>query len=300
MRYCFLRFPGGKPKAFTMSYDDGVRADIRLAEICNRYGVKCTFNINAGMIHQESGHRRLCADEIREHLLGAGHEIAVHGFMHRAPGILRPIDAMQDVLNDRLGLEKEFGGIIRGMAYPDSGITKIHPGTNYETIRQILQDLGIALIVRAVLILQVADYDSLLISLGLIPLLFGGGKFFSDSARFTKHLSGVFGHIVLYIAVLVAVVVYAVYPVEDMFCPFPRGMKQRRHIGEQDIRSAPCAPPASDAAGTPPELHAFPIFQGTRGLSPSLLLPPFPRTQGRRKGGPPFGRPPLKAESDDG
>lgn len=80
--------------------------------------------------------------------------------------------------------------------------------------------LGIALVVRAALILQVADYDSLLISLGLIPLLFGGGKFLSDSVRFTKHLSGVFGHIVLYIAVLVAVVVYAVYPVEDMFYYF--------------------------------------------------------------------------------
>jgi hypothetical protein len=38
----------------------------------------------------------------------------------------------------------EFGGIIRGMAYPDSGITKIHPGTSYETIRQILAGSGIA------------------------------------------------------------------------------------------------------------------------------------------------------------
>jgi peptidoglycan/xylan/chitin deacetylase (PgdA/CDA1 family) len=143
MRYRFLRFPGGKPKAFTMSYDDGVRQDIRLAEICCKYGVKCTFNLNSGLIHPEPGHRRLCADEIREHLLGAGHEIAVHGFNHQAPGAARPIDTMQEVLKDRLGLEKEFGGIIRGMAYPDSGITKIHPGTSYETIRLILQDLGI-------------------------------------------------------------------------------------------------------------------------------------------------------------
>ena len=143
MRYCFLRFPGGKPKAFTMSYDDGVRQDIRLAEICCKYGVKCTFNLNSGLIHPEPGHRRLCADEIREHLLGAGHEIAVHGFNHQAPGAARPIDTMQEVLKDRLGLEKEFGGIIRGMAYPDSGITKIHTGTSYETIRQILKDLGI-------------------------------------------------------------------------------------------------------------------------------------------------------------
>ena len=143
MRYCFLRFPGGKPKAFTMSYDDGVRQDIRLAEICCKYGVKCTFNLNSGLIHPEPGHRRLAACEIREHLLGAGHEIAVHGFNHQAPGAARPIDTMQEVLKDRLGLEKEFGGIIRGMAYPDSGITKIHTGTSYETIRQILKDLGI-------------------------------------------------------------------------------------------------------------------------------------------------------------
>ena len=36
-----LRFPGGKRKALTLSYDDGVRQDIRLAELLNRYGVKC-------------------------------------------------------------------------------------------------------------------------------------------------------------------------------------------------------------------------------------------------------------------
>ena len=144
MRYCFLRFPGGKPKAFTMSYDDGVRADIRLAQICCRHGVKCTFNVNGGMMHQEPGHHRLCADEIRQHLQGTGHEIAVHGFNHQAPGAARPAAAIGGVLEDRRTLEKLFGGIIRGMAYPDSGITKIHPGTNYETIRRILQDLGIA------------------------------------------------------------------------------------------------------------------------------------------------------------
>ena len=144
MRYCFLRFPGGKPKAFTMSYDDGVRADIRLAQICCQYGVKCTFNVNSGMMHSEPGHHRLCADEIRQHLQGRGHEIAVHGFNHQAPGAARPTAAIGSVLEDRKALEKTFGGIIRGMAYPDTGITKIHPGTNYETIRRILQDLGIA------------------------------------------------------------------------------------------------------------------------------------------------------------
>ena len=144
MRYRFLRFPGGKPKAFTMSYDDGVRADIRLAEICCKYGVKCTFNVNAGMIHPEPGHSRLTADEIRNCLHGKGHEIAVHGYMHRASGALPPLDLIQEVLNDRLSLEKEFGGIIRGMAYPDTGINRIHTGSSYESIRRNLQDLGIA------------------------------------------------------------------------------------------------------------------------------------------------------------
>ena len=144
MRYCFLRFPEGKPKAFTMSYDDGVREDIRLAEICNRYGVKCTFNINSGMIPQEPDNKRLTANEIQEHLLQAGHEVAVHGSKHRAPGLQRPIDVIQDVLNDRLKQEQLFGRIVRGMAYPDSGINKLHSGNSYETIRQNLQDLGIA------------------------------------------------------------------------------------------------------------------------------------------------------------
>ena len=143
MRYRFLRFPGGKPKAFTLSYDDGVREDIRLAQICDRYGVKCTFNINAGMLSAEPGHHRLCAHEIRDGLQAKGHELAVHGYMHRAPGIIGSTATIQEVLTDRLELEKEFGGIIRGMAYPDSGITKLHAGVTYEAIRRNLQELGI-------------------------------------------------------------------------------------------------------------------------------------------------------------
>lgn len=32
MKYNFLRYPGGKTKAVTFSYDDGAAADMRLAE----------------------------------------------------------------------------------------------------------------------------------------------------------------------------------------------------------------------------------------------------------------------------
>ena len=144
MRYRFIRFPEGKAKAVTFSYDDGTREDIRLAETLDRYGMKGTFNINSGMMSPVNGAGRMSAEEIERHLLAKGHEVAVHGLMHRAPGAQRPIDGIRDVLDDRLGLEKAFGRIIRGMAYPDSGIRNMQNGASYENIRQYLQDLDIA------------------------------------------------------------------------------------------------------------------------------------------------------------
>lgn len=50
---------------------------------------------------------------------------------------------MTDVLDCRLQLESMFGRIIRGMAYPDTGIRTILPGMSYENIRQNLKDLDI-------------------------------------------------------------------------------------------------------------------------------------------------------------
>ena len=51
----FMRFPGGLGKALTLSYDDGVEQDIKLIDILNRYGLKCTFNLNSGCYAPE-GH----------------------------------------------------------------------------------------------------------------------------------------------------------------------------------------------------------------------------------------------------
>lgn len=142
MHYRFLRYPGGKTKAVTFSYDDGCRHDIRLAETLSRYGIKGTFNLNSGsLLKPDDWH--LTADEIRTNILDAGHEIAVHGKYHMAPGLSRPADAIRDVLDGRLELERIFGRIIRGYAYPDTGITAFENGASYENIRGNLQDLGI-------------------------------------------------------------------------------------------------------------------------------------------------------------
>ena len=143
MKYRFLRFPDGKLKALTLSYDDGVRSDIRLAEICSSHGVKCTFNINSERMYRNEGNE-LNAEELKTQILAKGHEIAVHGARHMAPGIALPVQGIADVLNCRLALEKELGMMIRGMAYPDSGVTKMHNGNNYDDVKSHLKALGIA------------------------------------------------------------------------------------------------------------------------------------------------------------
>lgn len=42
----------GKKKAVTFSYDDGVVQDIRFVELLNKYELKCTFNLNSGIMNK--------------------------------------------------------------------------------------------------------------------------------------------------------------------------------------------------------------------------------------------------------
>lgn len=143
MRYRFLRFPGGLYKAVTLSYDDGCRDDIRFSETICAHGLKCTFNINSGFIAEKEGDWHLTREQIKKYLIDTGNEIAVHGKYHRALGKVTPVDGIRDVLECRTELENDFGMIIRGMAYPDSGITRFENGADYSDIKHYLKDLGI-------------------------------------------------------------------------------------------------------------------------------------------------------------
>ncbi len=140
MRSVFLRFPGGKAKAVTFSYDDGVVQDKRLAELFDAYGMKATFNMNSEKFRKFN----FTKEEIHEYFLDKGHEIAVHGAFHRANGNSRPIEGIRDVLDCRLELEEKCDRIIRGMAYPDTGITQMGNFGNYQNIREYLVNLDIA------------------------------------------------------------------------------------------------------------------------------------------------------------
>lgn len=140
MRSVFMRYPDGKAKALTFSYDDGVHQDERLAGIFDKYGMKGTFNFNCdysrGQIYTK--------EQIKEIFLSKGHEIAVHGANHRANGNMRPIEGIIDVLDCRLELEEKCDSIIRGMAYPDTGIVQMGNFGTYEMVKQYLTELDIA------------------------------------------------------------------------------------------------------------------------------------------------------------
>lgn len=140
MRSVFMRYPDGKAKAVTFSYDDGVPQDERLAQLFDKYGLKCTFNFNCAYARKAS----FSKEQIHEYFLSKGHEIAIHGANHRANGNLRPIEGIRDVLECRLELEEKCERIIRGMAYPDTGITQMGNFGTYEMIKTYLAELDIA------------------------------------------------------------------------------------------------------------------------------------------------------------
>lgn len=121
----FMRFPEGKKKALTLSYDDGVEQDIRLIETMQKHGLKGTFNLNSGLYPPEGKvypagtiHRRLTKQQATEVYTDSGMEVAVHGAVHPFLEQLPANLCLNDVVKDRENLEEQFGTIIRGMAYP--------------------------------------------------------------------------------------------------------------------------------------------------------------------------------------
>lgn len=140
MKYNFLRFPEGKAKAITLSYDDGHSKDIKLLEIINKYGLKCTFNLVGTKVEEE---KPLSKEFIRENMLLKGHEIAIHGYNHRAQDVIRSIEGIREIIDCRIALERAFGMIVRGMAFPDNAVNRFEKPEAYNRIRRFLCDLEV-------------------------------------------------------------------------------------------------------------------------------------------------------------
>jgi hypothetical protein len=134
-----MRFPGGRAKALTLSYDDGVFEDYRLIDIMTRHGLKGTFNINGGLFGQApaKAHReRLTVEQTLALYLPSGNELALHGFTHPHMEEEPQDHLIYEVVQDRISLESKTGTIVRGMAYPF--------GTTSEAVVSALRAAGVA------------------------------------------------------------------------------------------------------------------------------------------------------------
>lgn len=125
-RFDTLLFPGGKSKAFTLSYDDGVVQDRRLAELFRKYGLKCSFNLGSGVLgHQEvrsvPGEKELDVSKISPEEVAQvyrGHEICGHGLYHSALNSIGTPLAMYEIIEDKRRLEAISGKPLKMFAYP--------------------------------------------------------------------------------------------------------------------------------------------------------------------------------------
>lgn len=123
-------------------WDDGVLDDIRVAEICRKYGAKASFNLNFGL-HQAGRQLswryrdtkdvwRLGRDEFRS--VYEGFTIANHTLTHPHLEKLPLDEARRNIREGREALEQHFGCAVTGFAYPF--------GTYNDEVRAAVRETG--------------------------------------------------------------------------------------------------------------------------------------------------------------
>ena len=119
---------GGKKKALTFSYDDGVTQDLRLIRLFDKYGLKATFNLNSELLGKSGelffgekrvSHDKLRAEDVEE--IYSDHEVAVHTLTHVNLAEQTDFEVVRQVEEDRKNLERLSKKSVYGMAYPCSG-----------------------------------------------------------------------------------------------------------------------------------------------------------------------------------
>lgn len=120
-----MLFPQGKKRALTFSYDDATIYDKKLVALMNQYGMKGTFNLNAGLFSdkhignvdgKEIDFFRIDAEEVKA--LYEGHEVASHTFTHPSLTEVEESVGTEEVLKDKKVLEELVGYPVTGFAYP--------------------------------------------------------------------------------------------------------------------------------------------------------------------------------------
>ena len=146
MRYTsvYLRFPGGKSRCLSLSYDDCVQQDEQLCDLMEAYGIAGTFNVNSGLYVSEDHifepgqiHRHVTQKKAAElYSRSPLFEVATHSYTHPYLQNLPPVQITQQIMEDRLAIESQFGCVCRGHAYPF--------GTYNQQVIDCLRACGIA------------------------------------------------------------------------------------------------------------------------------------------------------------
>ena len=119
----------GKMKAVTFSYDDGVTQDQRLISLLNKYGLKCTFNLNSELLGRPGSllreevtvaHVKPRACEVRA--IYEGHEVAAHTLTHPFLPSCDEEEIVRQVEGEREALSALCGYEVVGFAYPGGGV----------------------------------------------------------------------------------------------------------------------------------------------------------------------------------
>ena len=117
-------YPGGKDRAFNITYDDGVTQDLRFVELLNRYGLKGTFNLNSELMvngfswFHPNGMEVRRLDPDTAVWLYRGHEIASHTKTHPYMHDVHGEELRHQLLDDKLALETMMGVEVKGFAVP--------------------------------------------------------------------------------------------------------------------------------------------------------------------------------------
>ncbi|MBQ3090537.1 MAG: polysaccharide deacetylase family protein [Oscillospiraceae bacterium] len=117
-------WPGGKTRAFNLTYDDGVVQDIGMVELLNELGLKGTFNLNSQLMAEDFRWQHPCGMWVcrlgpeQAAALYEGHEVACHTLTHPDFSALSREAMLWEMGEDKRRLEALFGREIRGFALP--------------------------------------------------------------------------------------------------------------------------------------------------------------------------------------
>lgn len=198
MNEMYLRFPQGRKKVFTISYDDNTTQDERLINLMKKYKIKGTFNIIPNWFAKEDAvfpegetYINVTEKKALEIYDDEYVEVANHGFNHIKMTSVPQILMMEDTVKCREKLEDMYQRIITGFAYPY--------GWYNEELMNVLQGAGIS---YARTVLSTYEFDLPDNWLELNPTCHHADehleelteRFLSDEVTETSYMFYVWGH----------------------------------------------------------------------------------------------------------